>query len=846
MPAVPIRVVNAEARDAVGIPLRCGVPLARGLCRDADALCVRDAAGPLTGQLTPLARWPDGSLRWVLVECLVTVAAASETRLLLGPRARDGERASAIDGHRAILARVRPDSPIPHLSRDGRELDPFGAMRLVLEGVDGETWRYESGGELNEERGAVRSTFRTDGRFVNPEGASLRVDVRLELRGAPSLATLRLTLHNPRAARHAGGFWDLGDPGSSRFGDLSVLVDCRDRATLEWRTGADMSWSDAGARRFLLTQLTSGASLRASPNHVNAAGRVPSPEEGFRVRIDGETRERGARASPALRLASDGSRWTLRVERFWESFPKALERDGERLRIGLFPREYPDPFELQGGEKKTHVFHVALDGDDLDWVDADVVCLLERDAWAATGALPYLAPAAIDRAMDALIERGLSGPDNFFAKRERIDEYGWRHFGDVHADHETWNLGTDEPFSSHYNNQYDLLYGFIRAFAHEGRPQWFRLARDLARHVMDIDVYDTDEDRPEYNGGLFWHTEHYRPAGTCTHRTYAAANAEDDEASGGGPGGEHCYTTGLKLYHLMTGCERARRTVLDLARWIGDYYDGGGTLLEETRRLLTSRTRTALATLRGAQVPRHRYPIHRGIGNLVVAQLDAFELTGSRDYLARAERVVLGTIGPEDDPLARGLDKVEEGWYYSIFLQALIRYLDVKRTLEEFDSGFFYARDSLLRYADWILAHEKPYLDDPDALEFPNHTWAAQDIRRCAILVDAYRYAPRERRDLLERARFFARYVVAALREEPTRGYTRILAILMQNHGASALALAEPARHRLPEAMPYEARLHLPHTLGSVAADGATALLGAARRTSLRAEWRWLQARLQR
>ena len=474
------------------------------------------------------------------------------------------------------------------------------------------------------------------------------------------------------------------------------------------------------------------------------------------------------------------------------------------------------------------------------------VCTIEPERWAAVEALPWLGSAAIDAAMDAQIAEGLTGPDDFLAKRERIDEYGWRNFGDVHADHETWGREDETPFSSHYNNQYDLLYGFIRAFALSGEPAWHRLARDLADHVLDIDVYDTVEDRPEYNGGLFWHTEHYRPALTCTHRTYAAGNAGNEAGAGGGPGGEHCYTTGLKLYHWMTGCERARRTVLELARWVGDYYDGSGTLLEELRRSLGSRAGTAVATLRGARVPRHGYPIHRGIGNLVVAQLDAFELDGSRAYLERAERVVLGTVGPADDLVERGLERVEESWFYTIFLQALVRYLDLKRAIGEFDAAFFYARDSLMHYADWVLERERPYLDDPEALEFPNHTWAAQDIRRCAILLEAYRYAPEERPEMLERARFFARYVTSALDEEPTRGYTRIRAILMQNHGASALALGAPPRHALPQAVPYAAELHRPHTLGSIAADGAKALIGTLGRTSPRAEWRWLRTRLNR
>ena len=72
---------------------------------------------------------------------------------------------------------------------------------------------------------------------------------------------------------------------------------------------------------------------------------------------------------------------------------------------------------------------------------------------------------------------------------------------------------------------------------------------DLARHVIDIDIYHTDKDRDEFNGGLFWHTNHYLDAATSTHRTHSREHQKIKPGGcGGGPGLEHLYTTGL-LYH---------------------------------------------------------------------------------------------------------------------------------------------------------------------------------------------------------------------------------------------------------------------------------------------------------
>ena len=128
--------------------------------------------------------------------------------------------------------------------------------------------------------------------------------------------------------------------------------------------------------------------------------------------------------------------------------------------------------------------------------------------------------------LQGLIDAGLYGANNFFAKREAIDEFGWRNFGDIYADHEELNYSGDTPLISHYNNQYDALDGLLRQYLASGDRGWTDLAFPLAQHIVDIDIYHTIEDRDEYNGGLFWHTDHYANAYTCTHRTYSKSHYE--------------------------------------------------------------------------------------------------------------------------------------------------------------------------------------------------------------------------------------------------------------------------------------------------------------------------------
>jgi hypothetical protein len=49
---------------------------------------------------------------------------------------------------------------------------------------------------------------------------------------------VKFTLHNPKAAHHPGGLWDLGDPGSIYFSDLilHMCLQSHTALTSEWTT----------------------------------------------------------------------------------------------------------------------------------------------------------------------------------------------------------------------------------------------------------------------------------------------------------------------------------------------------------------------------------------------------------------------------------------------------------------------------------------------------------------------------------------------------------------------------------------------------------------------------------
>ncbi|MBI4605064.1 MAG: hypothetical protein HY721_24135 [Planctomycetes bacterium] len=822
-----LRVEGASPRAAE--PISIGVPFPRGAYREVDLRFADRRGRGMPTQWETLARWPDGSVRWALLDALASLEdAAEESSVSLVPASEAGAPAAApgplqvLEGPSSIEVRTGRAAfslsrAAPRIAAEPASAPPGSSVEIAAEliGARSQPAAIRLARLRVEASGPVRATVLGSG-IVESEGDQgssrprrergrpngdgrrpIEVDLRASFFAGTGLLRLDLTLRNPRAAAHPGGLWDLGDPASFLFRGLAVRARVSPQPaapSAAWLVEPGGPVVESHDPRVLIYQASSGGENWSHGNHGNADGVVPLPFRGFVVRAGG-VEEPGLRASPVLAWACPGLRVATAAPRFWAEFPKSLEAGPGGISVGLFPLEHPDLFELQPGEQKTHTVFFRLDPPAgpggpraLEWVHAPLRVRLDPEWYAASGAIPRFAAAAEDPHEDykAFVRRCIDGPSSFFAKREVIDEYGWRHFGEVYADHENELYGGPKPVVSHYNNQYDLLLGLLLQGARTGEPAWLELAGDLARHVADIDIYHTRDDKPAYNGGLFWHTDHYADAATATHRTYSRAHprAKAGLPYGGGPSCEHNYTTGLLLYHLMTGSPQAREAVLGLARWVLDMDDGGKTPLG---RLEPGPTGLASAT----RSPDYHGP-GRGAGNSVNALLDAFSLTGERLYLEKAEELIRRCIHPRDDIEARGLRDPEGRWSYLVFLQALAKHLDAKVELGELDRAFEHARASLLAYAEWMLSNEVPYMQVLDKVEHPTATWPAHDVRKSAVFDYAAAYGPaRLRVAFREKAELYFRECLRGVASFPTGGCTRPLAVLLQSGTLRAAFLVD-------------------------------------------------------
>ena len=811
-------------RESAGVarrnePVSVSVPFAAGQCGASALWTLSDPTGmPVPCQTRVLAVWPDGSVKWL--HCTFLASADANETVAYGlsasiqeqyPRNRADDAPAKIgvihgplDPADGITTSITVDTgpiryvfyaPYPGSFLASFEKGQFfGGMTMSLFDANDSEHQAVFESVTVEESGPLRVRLRQRGSFAS--NCKLQFTAVADFYAGSSRARFSLTIENWSRARHHGGFWDLGDPGSFLFRGLEIRLNkSADRSfdSIHWSVAPAAPGRDAFADQVEIYQDSSGSENWRSRNHVNYRGIIPQQFQGFRIRHHAEE-SHGLRASPTLFVQSTAGGAGVAPVDFWQKCPAALTGDKSGISWQPFPRQFSHLHELQPGEQCTHVawLDFAPPGDDapcqrLDWAHVPLEVRCAPQVYAESGAVPYLPDEDTKPRpeLTTMLHEALEGPRNFFLKREVVDEYGWRNYGDTWADHEeAYYPGPHKPIISHYNNQFDILHGFLVEYLRSGDRRWWELADPLARHVMDVDIYHTDRDKAAYNGGLFWPTNHYYDAGTSTHRSMGREmSLTGTTGVGGGPGSEHNFSSGLLLYHYLTGNERARETVVGLADWVVAMDNGRQHVLG-----LLSDQPTGIATLTNA--PGYDGP-GRGAANSIMALADGYRATGSEKYLNKADELIRRTIHPRDKIADRQLDNPELRWSYTMHLQAIMRYLEVialPQPLSEREGGFLasrasivcYIKQSVLHYARWMAEHEQFVLDHPEKLQYPTETWAAQELRKGNVLLMVARLAePSEQETFAERGRHFLDRAWQSLLSFPTRDYTRPLALVL-------------------------------------------------------------------
>ncbi|WDP90764.1 MAG: hypothetical protein HUN04_14075 [Desulfobacter sp.] len=794
-------------------PVTWGMPFPKGMVRDISDICIIDDAKEVPAFFsTPLAHWADGSIKWILFDSQLSVGSYDSKPLYLyysteksvqpifsKLKCQESEKKIIILTGIAEFHIVKnPFIPFSEVFFKGKQIIQKDSGGILLESENGSLWEPSVDGWHIETYNPLRCVLAFNGKFHSQSGSihPLSFICKLHFYADKAETKVEFTLLNTSPARHLGGVWDLGDKGSIFFEALSVNIQ------MLGDTGFDLYYTRDNyspvvkeTRPVTIYQDSSGGKNWYSRNHVNKNNKIPLTFQGYKITSDGEQILDGLRANPFMAMGS-GEYWVgAGVRNFWQNFPKEMAFSDGLLSIGLFPKQFNDLFELQGGEQKTHIMDLYLGHsrtirENVFPTFSPLVPEVSPDWYYNSGECSRPLPTQADddpfyQSYNEMIQAAVNNETSFVQRREIIDEFGWRNFGELYADHEAVFQDRPERFISHYNNQFDVIMGSLTQFFRTGDRKWFDLAREHADHVCDIDIYHTRSDRFQFNNGLFWHTDHHLDAATCTHRSVSVKHRDmkPPHLVGGGPSYDHCYTTGFLYMYWLTGEIRYRDSVLALAENVVYGLKGPDTISEFLFILL----RKGLAKRHaGNDSPILVYGLKdgpgRASGNALNVLLDAFLLCGDQIYLRHAESLIRICISPDDLIESRQFCEVELRWMYTVFLKSLCRYVELKEETQEKDDMYNYVCAVLLKYGEWMVDNEYPYLDKPEILEFPNESWAAQEFRKSDVLAFTACLSHGEMRTrMMEKGRFFFEEGIKGMQRFDNWILTRPLVLMMRN-----------------------------------------------------------------
>src|SRR5262249_32250775 len=131
-------------------------------------------------------------------------------------------------GSATFFLNRRLAKPFDRVLVQGADLIAVEGSSLVLTDDAGQAYVPDISDLTVETLVSLRATIKAQGELQTASRTGLaRFVVRLHFHAGSRFVVMQMTLHNPRAARHPGGLWDLGDEGSIYFKDLSLHVPLR-------------------------------------------------------------------------------------------------------------------------------------------------------------------------------------------------------------------------------------------------------------------------------------------------------------------------------------------------------------------------------------------------------------------------------------------------------------------------------------------------------------------------------------------------------------------------------------------------------------------------------------------
>ena len=517
------------------VPLTAGVPLPAGHLYDAARVELIDAARqPLALQARANGLWPDGSVRWVLLDFQHRVSSADQRVFLR--YGRDVPRLPAA----ARLAQsaetgVSIDTGAAKLEMSGHDMCLPG--RLELAGVPGSLTPLRHPGSVE--------LVTADGTEYMSQG---QVDsIAIEENG-PLRAVVKIECTH------------VDDKGNALFHSTARLHAYRGKA---WFRVAYTFTNDNTSEPFTaLRSLTLRTPLEVLPETATRV--VQDLDNHYTLTEAGEADATGRRFGGLLLARARECAFAVAVRNFWQNYPQALGLGPTGVEVGICPDVSATDYRV-GGYEEDRLYYYLADGayklkcgmsrtHELfyGFAPATGAATLRREAKAFLSAplvraepRTYVASGAVGELAlkgtpDADYERWLEDARRrFLADRAKRRAYGMMNYGDWFGERR-YNWG---------NMEYDTPWVFLNEYLRGGPAQWFDWGREAACHLVDVDTCHASPHASAVAGQYAhcmghvggYYPDGYREASTAT----------------GGMTPSHTWVEGLFLYAAMSGDARA-------------------------------------------------------------------------------------------------------------------------------------------------------------------------------------------------------------------------------------------------------------------------------------------------
>jgi hypothetical protein len=446
-----------------------GIPVSKGAAPDGSRFVLFDKNDkPVPCQNSVLARWPDGSVRWVLLDFKAKppVNGTDKFRLKWDPKSKDvlpsnpvktvqGKEVSASSG--MVHLTTVPGS----LLRISNRFD----VKLVLTDRQGKRCDGVVESAKVETNGKLRSTLLLMGSFRTPEKQRV-VDFRL------------------RASVYAGLPQFYLEP--------QILINA-DNDMIQYINDLSLEFVSLNPIR--------SASIGGSP------GWKGTPVSGAPVRLfqtDDENYQfegasgKGDKAPGWMEINDGKGTFAVTLRDFWQQWPKSLEVDSKVAKLGLFPNFkegtfahmlpwYKHDYLFEGNsyrlrEGQTRRWQVWIDlsgnGEALSRsANMSLVAAPDPAQAIATGEWGNVAPSG-SKGMSEYDTWADSQFEGYCRSIREQRDYGAMNWGDW------WG----ERGCNWGNHEYDTPLHILTQFVRTGDPKYFYVGEQTARHLSEVDI----------------------------------------------------------------------------------------------------------------------------------------------------------------------------------------------------------------------------------------------------------------------------------------------------------------------------------------------------------------------